>query len=90
MSNRLYYLGLDPAKPYFDLVSEERRMLPTDAEFVDVIHTNSGRHQIQIFPLLSCNSTWKKIVPRREYFFGVQNLLTLNNSFRRRKKDGSS
>jgi len=34
--------GLDPAKPYFDLVSEERRMLPTDAEFVDVIHTNSG------------------------------------------------
>jgi len=34
--------GLDPAKPYFDLVTEERRMLPTDAEFVDVIHTNSG------------------------------------------------
>ena len=34
--------GLDPAKPYFDLVSEEMRLLPTDAEFVDVIHTNSG------------------------------------------------
>merc|ERR1712156_1184406 len=34
--------GLDPAKPYFDLVGEERRLLPTDAEFVDVIHTNSG------------------------------------------------
>ena len=34
--------GLDPAKPYFDLVSEEARLLPTDATFVDVIHTNSG------------------------------------------------
>merc|ERR1712109_2717 len=34
--------GLDPAKPYFDLVTYTRRMLPTDAEFVDVIHTNSG------------------------------------------------
>ena len=38
----VFYIGLDPAKPYFDLVGEERRMLPTDAEFVDVIHTNSG------------------------------------------------
>ena len=35
-------LGLDPAKPYFDLVTYARRMLPTDAIFVDVIHTNSG------------------------------------------------
>ena len=34
--------GLDPAKPYFDIVGEERRLQPTDAEFVDVIHTNSG------------------------------------------------
>ena len=34
--------GLDPARPLFDMVSEEWRMQPTDAEFVDVIHTNSG------------------------------------------------
>ena len=33
---------LDPAKPWFDIVSEEYRVLPTDAVLVDVIHTNSG------------------------------------------------
>ena len=26
----------------FDLVGEDWRILPTDAEFVDVVHTNSG------------------------------------------------
>ena len=35
-------LGLDPAKPFFDLVSIDYRIQPTDAELVDVIHTNSG------------------------------------------------
>lgn len=34
--------GLDPAKPFFDLVSIDYRIQPTDAELVDVIHTNSG------------------------------------------------
>ena len=42
----MYYffqlLGLDPAKPFFDLVSIDYRIQPTDAELVDVIHTNSG------------------------------------------------
>ena len=33
---------LDPAKPWFDIVGEEHRVLPTDAKLVDVIHTNSG------------------------------------------------
>ena len=34
--------GLDPARPVFDMVDMEYRMQPTDATFVDVIHTNSG------------------------------------------------
>ncbi|XP_074603619.1 pancreatic triacylglycerol lipase-like [Brevipalpus obovatus] len=33
--------GLDPAKPYFDGMPLETRLDPTDAAFVDVIHTNS-------------------------------------------------
>lgn len=34
--------ALDPAKPYFDIVSQDYRVQPTDAVLVDVIHTNSG------------------------------------------------
>ena len=28
--------------PWFDLVSEDHRIQSTDADFVDIIHTNSG------------------------------------------------
>jgi pimeloyl-ACP methyl ester carboxylesterase len=34
--------ALDPAGPYFDVQPAEKRVMKTDAEFVDVIHTNSG------------------------------------------------
>jgi len=34
--------GLDPAKPWFDLADENARILKTDAQLVDIIHTNSG------------------------------------------------
>lgn len=34
--------GLDPAKPGFDMVGEEWSIQATDAEVVDIIHTNSG------------------------------------------------
>ena len=34
--------GLDPAKPYFDLVPKERGIMKTDGELVDIVHTNSG------------------------------------------------
>ena len=37
--------GLDPAKPWFDLAADDARLLKTDAELVDVIHTNSGDMQ---------------------------------------------
>jgi len=34
--------GLDPAQPFFDLAGPEQRIDKDDAEFVDIIHTNSG------------------------------------------------
>ena len=34
--------GLDPAKPYFDLMGIENRIQSTDADLVDIIHTNAG------------------------------------------------
>jgi len=34
--------GLDPAEPFFDLAGPDDRIDKGDAEFVDIIHTNSG------------------------------------------------
>ncbi|XP_051472683.1 pancreatic lipase-related protein 2-like [Apus apus] len=34
--------GLDPARPYFEGTSPEVRLDPSDANFVDVIHTNAA------------------------------------------------
>ena len=35
-------LGLDPALPAFELAGQDGRIDKTDAEFVDIIHSNSG------------------------------------------------
>uniref|UniRef100_A0A336LHV9 CSON010281 protein n=1 Tax=Culicoides sonorensis TaxID=179676 RepID=A0A336LHV9_CULSO len=35
-------VGLDPALPSFGKLSESERLCPTDAEYVEVIHSNSG------------------------------------------------
>lgn len=35
--------GLDPAGPSYDQMPKERRLDPSDAQLVDVIHTNSGK-----------------------------------------------
>jgi hypothetical protein len=34
--------ALDPAKPWFDGSNRPQRISKSDADFVDVIHTNSG------------------------------------------------
>ena len=38
----LFFQGLDPALPYFETAEPDERILPTDADLVDIIHTNSG------------------------------------------------
>lgn len=37
-----FFLGLDPAGPYFEGTPPEVRLDPTDANFVDVIHSNAA------------------------------------------------
>ncbi|GFX80309.1 pancreatic lipase-related protein 2 [Trichonephila clavipes] len=38
--------GLDPAHPYFQFMPPSVRLDPTDADFVDNIHTDSGSHKL--------------------------------------------
>ena len=48
-----YWLpGLDPAYPLYSMENTEQRLDTSDAEFVDVIHTNSGTllHESLSFP----------------------------------------
>jgi len=35
----LFFIALDPALPLFGEATDEGRIDPTDADFVDVIHT---------------------------------------------------
>lgn len=36
------FLGLDPALPLFATLNDQWKLDPSDAEFVDVIHTGAG------------------------------------------------
>ena len=47
--------ALDPAKPWFDGSNRPQRISKSDAEFVDVIHTNSGSIiEVTILNLFFC------------------------------------
>jgi hypothetical protein len=46
-SIELSVLGLDPAQPCFQADSPDIRPDPSDAEFIDVIHTN-GRGLVKV------------------------------------------
>ena len=39
---KIRFLALDPAGPWFDLQQGNDRLQKTDAKYVDVIHTNQG------------------------------------------------
>jgi len=36
-------LGLDPAKPLYELAFSNYRIADSDAKFMDIIHTNGGK-----------------------------------------------
>lgn len=40
--NFIHFVGLDPAGPFFRIVPTYARLDPSDAQFVDVIHTDGG------------------------------------------------
>lgn len=43
--------GLDPAKPYFTQMSRDVRLDPTDANFVEIIHTNAPENVSMFYGL---------------------------------------
>lgn len=38
-------IGLDPASVFFDFAKTEKRLTDTDADYVQVIHTDSGHYR---------------------------------------------
>ena len=42
LGKQCVHAGLDPGKPWIDNMGPDAKVLPTDADFVDIMHTNSG------------------------------------------------
>ena len=69
-----FVLGLDPAGPAFEGEDPEVRLDPTDAEFVDVIHTD-GEHLFSLGEIPPFNNMSDKQLPfhnyKSDYVYGV-------------------
>ncbi|GBO00924.1 Inactive pancreatic lipase-related protein 1 [Araneus ventricosus] len=61
--------GLDPAGPFFQNAPKEVRLDNTDAEFVDVIHSNGGDNYVEVslVLILLLSYTKKNTVPCRSF-----------------------
>lgn len=71
-----FYLGLDPARPYFEgRAGPESSLDKTDADFVDIIHSSAGSlgyeepiGHVDFYPnngkasQPGCNGFWKEIL----------------------------
>lgn len=42
LSSKTIVIGLDPALPFYATLKNEWKLDPSDADFVDVIHTSAG------------------------------------------------
>jgi hypothetical protein len=59
----IQFLGLDPAGPFFRLVPFYARLDPSDAQFVDVIHTDGGTlGDLFSAGSLACNLSYIQVI----------------------------
>jgi hypothetical protein len=71
----IQFLGLDPAGPFFRLVPTYARLDPSDAQFVDVIHTDGGTLGDLFSGSLACNLSYTLGYTSNCFFIGTKVLV---------------